>query len=150
MLAGATEITTTTEILAALNTVFDTIPKSLRGNSDLKILVDQSLFDLYDQALIESNFKHADYTQTNVQRFRGITIVPTNGVPVSTIVACVASASTSSNLWMGIDYVNDAEVLQVEKLQANSEEYFFKMLLKADTVIAKPSELVVHTTYVLA
>lgn len=150
IVAGTSEITNTTEILAALNSVFDSIPKSLRGSSDLKILLDWSLFDLYDQALIESNFKHADYTETNVQRFRGITVVPTNGVPTSTIVAAVASANTSSNLWMGIDYVNDAEVLQVEKLQANSEEYFFKMLLKADTVVGNPSELVIHTTYTLA
>jgi len=150
ILAGASDITTTTEVLAALNAVFDLIPKALRGNPNLKIILDWTLFDLYDQALIESNFKHADYTNTNVQRFRGITVVPTHGAPVSTIVAAVASADTSSNLWMGIDYVNDAEVLQVEKLQANSEEYFFKLLLKADTVVAKPSELVYHTPYALA
>jgi hypothetical protein len=149
ILAGNTEITNTTEILAAMNGVFNAIPKSLRGDSGLKILLDWELFDLYDQALIESNFKHADYTETNVQRFRGIKVVPTNGVPTSTIVAGVCTSGTDSNLWFGVDYVNDSEVLQVEKVQANSELYFMKMLLKADTVVAKPSELVYHTTYTL-
>jgi hypothetical protein len=148
--AGTSEITTTTEVLDALNGVFNKIPKALRGKADLKILMDVALFDLYDQALIDSNFKHADYTQTNIQRFRGIEIVPTNGFPTSTIVAGVCGRGLDSNLWMGIDYANDAEVLQVEKLQANSELYFFKMLLKADTVVAKPSELVFHTPYTVA
>ena len=148
--AGSTPLTTTTEVLAGLNDVFNLIPKSLRGKSGLKIILDWELFDLYDQALIESNFKHADYTETNIQRFRGIQIVPTNGAPAQTIVTAVANTGLDSNLWMGIDYVNDADVLQVEKLQANSELYFFKMLMKADTVVAKPSELVFHTTYLLA
>jgi len=149
ILSATDEITNTAEVLAALNGVFNKIPKALRGKGGLKILMDVALFDLYDQALIDSNFKHADYTQTNVQRFRGIEIVPTNGVPTSTIVAGVFDTSNSSNLWMGIDYVNDAEVVQVEKLQANSELYFFKMLMKADTCIATPSELVYHTPYTL-
>jgi len=150
ILAGNTEITNTTEILAALNAVFGDIPKSIRRKKDLKILMDVALFDLYDQALIESNFKHANYTNTNVERFRGIEIVPTNGMPVSTIVAAIAGTGADSNLWMGIDYVNDGEVLQIDKLQNNSEEYFFKMLLKADTTIAKPKELVFYTTYTLS
>lgn len=150
ILSDNTEITNTTEILAALNGVFNAIPKAIRRKKDLKIIMDVAMFDLYDQALIESNFKHANYTNTNVERFRGIEIVPTNGVPVSTIVAAVAGTGVDSNLWMGIDYVNDGEVLQIEKLQNNSEEYFFKMLLKADTTIAKPKELVFHTTYTLS
>lgn len=150
IISGTAEITDTSSVLSALNGVFNAIPKALRGSEDLKILMDVAMFDLYDQALIESNFKHADYTNTNVQRFRGIQIVPTNGMPASTIVAAVASTGMNSNLWMGVDYVNDAEVLQIEKLQANSELYFFKMLMKADTVVAKPSELVCHTPYTLS
>tara|TARA_R110002167_G_scaffold75804_3_gene211509 strand:- start:494 stop:1516 length:1023 start_codon:yes stop_codon:yes gene_type:complete len=149
ILSGSTEITNTTEILAALNGVFNAIPKSIRRKKDLKILLDLTLFDLYDQALIESNFKHANYTNTNVERFRGIEIVPTNGVPVSTIVAAIAGTGIDSNLWFGLDYQNDGEVLQIEKKEANSELYFFKMLMKGDTVVAKPKELVFHTTYTL-
>lgn len=149
ILAGATLIDDTTKILTALNEVFNAIPKSIRRKKDLKILMDLALFDLYDQALIESNFKHANYTNTNVERFRGIEIVPTNGMPVSTIVAAIAGTGIDSNLWFGIDYVNDGEVLQIEKTQNNSELYFFKMLLKGDTVVAKPAELVFYTTYTL-
>lgn len=150
LVAGTNEITTTTEVLDALNDVYNKIPKSIRGAKDLKIILDVALFDLYDQALIESQFKHADYTNTNVQRFRGIEIVPTNGFPTSTIVAGIAGRGLDSNLWLGVDFANDSEVLQVEKLQNNSELYFFKMLLKADTVVAKPSELVFHTPYTVA
>ena len=67
-----------------------------------------------------------------------------------TIVAARCSASRSSNLWMGVDYANDASVIQVEKLQANSELYFFKMLMKADTKVAKPSELTFHSGYTIS
>lgn len=149
ILSGSTELTTTTEIITALNDLYDAIPKSLFGSDKLRILMDWNMFMLYDKALTEADFKHAEWTGVNGKNFRGLKIVPLNGMPVSTIVACEATNGDDSNLWMGVDYQNDDNVIEIKRKQANSELYFFKMLMKADTVIAKPKELVYHTPYTL-
>ena len=52
-----------------------------------------------------------------------------------------------SNLWMGVDYANDTEVLKIDRLQSNSELFFFQMRMKMDVNIVRPGEIVVHTAY---
>ena len=59
----------------------------------------------------------------------------------------VFTTGVDSNLWMGVDYVNDENVLQVDKLQNNSELYFFKALLKMDVNIVRPSEITAHIPF---
>jgi hypothetical protein len=39
---------------------------------------------------------------------------------------------------------------KIDKLQANSELYFYKMVAKMGVGIAKPTEFVIYTTKVLA
>lgn len=50
---------------------------------------------------------------------------------------------------MGDDYANDTEVLKIDRLQANSELYFFQMKMKMDVNIVRPAEIVVWTAYKL-
>lgn len=149
LVAGTTALTTGAEVIAGLNAVFNKIPKALRGKSDLRIVMDYNVWDTYDQYLIELPNKNRDYSGTNAERFRGIKIEVINGMPSQTIVAGLFSSTLRSNFWVGVDYVEDQNTLLVEPLQANSELYFFKMLMKMDTQIAQPSEIVVHTPYVL-
>lgn len=52
-----------------------------------------------------------------------------------------------SNLWMGVDFANDTEILKVDRLQANSELFFMQMRMKMDVNIVRPAEIVVHTAY---
>jgi hypothetical protein len=150
ILAGNTAITSTATVIAALNATFTAIPKALRGRSDLRLVMDYNTWDLYDQYLIELPNKGRDYAGTNTDRFRGIKIEVVNGAPAGSIVAGIFASNMQSNFWVGVDYVEDANSLQVEQLQANSELYFFKMLMKMDTQFAMPSEIVLHTPYVLA
>ena len=44
---------------------------------------------------------------------------------------------------MAIDYSTDEESVKVERLQANSEMYFFQMRMKMDINLVRPGELVV-------
>lgn len=71
--------------------------------------------------------KYSDNTKVNEYRFKGKRIVPIVGIPEHTIVLGEFTTGMESNLWMGVDYANDAEVVKVERLQANSELYFFQM-----------------------
>ena len=77
----------------------------------------------------------------------GKRIVPIVGIPEHTIVLGEFTTGMESNLWMGVDYANDAEVVKVERLQANSELYFFQMRMKMDVNIVRPAEIVAWTAY---
>jgi hypothetical protein len=83
----------------------------------------------------------------NEYRFKAKRIVPIVGIPEHTIVLGEFTTGMESNLWMGVDYANDAEVVKVERLQANSELYFFQMRMKMDVNIVRPREIVCWTAY---
>lgn len=82
--------------------------------------------------------------------FRGKRIIPMVALPEDTIIIGQFTTGVDSNLWMGVDYANDENVLQIDKLQNNSELYFFKMLLKMDVNIVKPAEIVAHLPFTYA
>ena len=67
--------------------------------------------------------------------------------PESTIFFGKFSTDQDSCLWMAIDYSTDEESVKVERLQANSEMYFFQMRMKMDINLVRPGELVVWTPY---
>ena len=48
-----------------------------------------------------------------------------------------------SNLWVGTNSIAD-EGLQLARLQANSEKFFIKMLVKADVQIGWGAEVVLY------
>lgn len=47
------------------------------------------------------------------------------------------------NLFAAVNLQNDESVIQIDKISAASELYFFKLLMKADTNIAFGEEFVV-------
>lgn len=123
-----------------------TEPK-IRKKAGTIILMDYKSWDAYNQYLSEKTMKYNDNRTENEHRFQGKRIVPMTALPDDTIIMGCFTTGIDSNLWMGIDYANDEEVLQVEKLQANSEMYFFKMLLKMDVNIVRPSEITAHIPF---
>ena len=109
--------------------------------------MDWESWDLYDKYVTSKDFKYTDNTQVNQHKFKGKRIVPIVGIPESTIVLGNFSSGMDSNLWMGVDYANDTEVIKIDRLQANSELYFFQMRMKMDVNIVRPAEIVVWTPF---
>ena len=72
----------------------------------------------------------------NVERYKGIRIIPLANWPDGLIVATVCGMDYDTNLWAGVNLVDDMDVIQIDKLTNAGEKYFFKMLMKADTNIA--------------
>jgi hypothetical protein len=142
-LGGATAIGSA-NILSVFKSVRDNIPIALRGNPNLKIFTSVEDADIYDDVLTNREFKGENFTDTNPERFKGITIVPLAAWPKDVEVAAVASSSLDSNFWAGVSYVDDAEVIQIDKLSNPSELYFFKMLMKADTNIVFGEDIVLY------
>ncbi|MDR3046124.1 MAG: hypothetical protein LBU51_00735 [Bacteroidales bacterium] len=140
---------TSANILPALKSVKDAIPDYLRGNPNLKIFMSQEDADIYDDVLTAQPYKGENYTDSNPERYKGITIVPLAQWPKDVIVAAVASTDLSSNFWAGVSLVDDADTIQIDKLSNPSELYFFKMLMKADTNIVFGEDIVIYDARII-
>lgn len=136
----------TSSMLAKLKAVRAAVPKALRENPNLRILMSIDDFDKYDNELTEREYKNASETDLNKKRYKGITIETLNSWPDDLIVATICSPSADGNLFAGVNLQNDEEVIQIDKWMNSSELYFFKLLMKADTNIAFGEEFVVLDT----
>lgn len=125
-----------TTMIKKLKALKDKIPTTLRSNPGLRILMSIADFDQYDEELTQQPNKGANYTDMNVERYKGIRIVPLSNWPEGLIVATVCGMDYDTNLWAGVNLVDDMDVIQIDKLTNAGEKYFFKMLMKADTNIA--------------
>lgn len=123
-----------------------TEPK-IRKKAGLVILMDYKSWDAYNQYMAGKTVKYNDNRTENEHRFQGKRIIPMVALPNDTIIIGCFTTGVDSNLWMGVDYANDENVLQVDKLQNNSELYFFKALLKVDVNIVRPSEITAHLPF---
>lgn len=147
ILAGSTELTDGAAVEKAMYAMWKKCPKQIRKNSNLVYVMGWDAWDAYDQYLSDKQVKYSENTEVNKYRFKGKRIIPIVGVPEHTIVLGNFSTGMDSNLWVGVDYANDTEVLKIDRLQANSELYFFQMRMKMDVNIVRPGEIVVHTAY---
>lgn len=131
-----------TSMLKKLKAVKDSIPTTMRSNPGLRILMSVTDFDQYDEELTQQPNKGANYTDMNVERYKGIRIVPLSSWPEALIVATVCGMDYDTNLWAAVNLVDDMDVIQIDKVTNAGEKYFFKMLMKADTNIAWGEEVV--------
>ena len=123
-------------MIKKLKAVKDKIPTVMRANPGLRILMSIADFDKYDEELTQQPNKGANYTDMNVERYKGIRIVPMSNWPEGLVVATICGMDYDTNLWAGVNLVDDMDVIQIDKLTNAGEKYFFKMLMKADTNIA--------------
>lgn len=147
VVAGNTELTTGEQVESALYAMWLACPKNLRKSKDLKFVMGWDAWDMYDQYLTSKDVKYSENADINKYRFKGKKVVVINGVPEHTIFLGKFTSDINSCLWMGVDYATDQESVKVERLQANSELYFFQMRLKVDVNIVLPSEIIVWTAY---
>jgi hypothetical protein len=138
-IAATTTETVPTKVLTAL---FKAIPKTLRHNPALKILMSIEDFDDYDTELTQRTCKGVDYSTMSPERFKNIPMIPLTFWPKGLLVATPASVGRESNLWMAVNHVSDGATLKVDLVQNDGELYFFKLLAKVDTQIAQGEEVV--------
>lgn len=147
VVAGDTTLTIGEQVEQALYAMWLACPKNLRKSNALKFVMGWEAWDLYDQYLSSKDVKYSENADVNKYRFKGKKIVVINGIPEHTIFLGKFTTGMDSCLWMGVDYATDQESVKVERLQANSELYFFQMRMKVDVNIVLPSEIVVWTAY---
>ena len=115
-----------------LQATLDAVARAVLYNPGLKFFVSYKTAQLWESYQRTVLYKGVDMTAAGIMRFAGRTIVPLNGMPDDCIFLAIGKADASSNLWVGMNSTDD-NTLQLQRLQANSEMYFVKMLMKVDT-----------------
>ena len=128
--------TSKTTMLDKLKAVRKAIPKALRSNPNLRLVMSVDDFDKYDDELTERESKNASETDVNSKRYKGITIETLAAWPDDLIVATLCSPDADGNWFAAVNLQDDQDVIQIDKIANASELYFFKLLMKADTNIA--------------
>lgn len=122
------------------------LPEALRYDNNMKIFVSYNTYDLYINSQIQQTYKGIDVT-TNINvtptHFWGLEVVKIADYPADTFLFAKGMASTESALWVGINSIAD-EGLVLRQLQANSELWFVKMLMKADVNFMWDQEIVYY------
>lgn len=134
---------TVSNIQGELLRCYQAIPAALRYDVTMKFFVSYATWDLYAQSQINQTNKGVDTTQEGIARFKGRQIVKIADFPDDTVFVARGSATPESNLWMGVNSVDDASLIMMP-LQANSEKWFIKMLMKADVQIGWGAEVVLY------
>lgn len=122
---------------------YNMIPEALRYDTGMKYFVSYATFDLYAQSQINQTYKGIDVTKEGSDTFKGRKLVKIADFPDNTFVIAKGLPTMESNLWVGLNSIAD-EGLQLSRLQANSELFFIKMLMKADVQFGWGSELVYY------
>lgn len=116
----------------------------------LKFIISINTELLYAQALATGTaFKGTPYDFAGVPKWKGYEVVSLAGVPDNTIIFCKATPDVESNLYVGMNSTEDNN-LQLQRLQNNSELFFFKGLMKYDVQYAWSEQTFLYTTYVAA
>lgn len=135
-----------TTMLGKLNKIRRAIPKAMRQNKNLRIIMSVDDFDTYDDELKAREAKNTDETEVNRKRYSGIAIETVTAWPDDVIVATLCSPDADGNFFAAVNLQNDESVIQIDRYANASELYFFKLLMKADTNIAFGEEFVVMDT----
>lgn len=132
----------------ALNRCLKLVPKALLfryGKMGLKFQVSYNTKLVYDEFLTTTTvYKNNDTTETSISRYKGYELVPLAGMPDDTIVVALAKPDVDSNQWLGLNSTED-NMLQLQRLQNNSELFFVKGLFKIDAQIGFADQLVLYT-----
>ena len=148
VLAGDAAFTGGKDVEDALYAIWRKTPAHVRKSKKLKFVMGWDTWDIYDQYLTtQKDYKYVENPDVNRRTFKGKEIVVIDGIPESTIFFGKFSSDQDSCLWMAIDYSTDEESVKVERLQANSELYFFQMRMKMDINLVRPSEIIIWTPY---
>jgi hypothetical protein len=134
---------TAVNIVAKLLLGYNLLPDALKYDTSMKIFMNYATFNLFDQAQKDQLYKGVDFTQIANDKFYGRQVVKIADMPDNCFFYAKGSATMDSNLWVGMNSVQDAQ-LKLSPLQANSELWFIKMLCKADVQVGWNEETVLY------
>jgi hypothetical protein len=146
-------VLTSANIISKMEAAKALMPKALLANparyNRLKFVMSVEDGQKYEDALTNTSFKNNDTTEASIRKYKGYRIEVVAGLPEDTFYFCEATTDVNSNLHMPLTETIGMD-FNIDKLQANSDLYFYKGLVKMGVGIAKPNEFVIYTTKVAA
>lgn len=130
-------------ILTEMAETFALIPDTHKYDPNMKFFMNYKSYSFFEEAQIAQTYKGVDPTRAGVPTYRGLPVVKIADMPDNTMFVAKGMATPESNLWMGINSVDD-NTIQLQRLQPNSELYFIKLLMKADVQIGWNEETVLY------
>ena len=144
---------TSANIISKMEAAKAAMPKALLSKADrykrLKFILSVEDGQKYEDALTNTTYKNNDTTERGINRYKGYDVIVLAGLPENTFYFCEATSDVNSNIHMCVTAMDNLS-FNIDKLQANSELYFYKAVAKMGVGISKPSEFVIYTTKVLA
>lgn len=136
---------TSGNIESKIKAVYDATPVAVRRHPNYKIFVSDATSELYVDAVHAQTNKGNDFTQSAPLTYKGKNIVSLVGMPDNCIFATHSSAGRDTNLFLGVDWdQNVVDPLKIDRVAPNSELFFVKALMKADTQIAWGEQAVLY------
>jgi|SRR5215216_4318263 len=126
---------TTSNIIDKMNDVYLQSREATRMAPDWTLFMSPADWEKWGTAMRNLTHKGPDWTGDAPRTFRGKEIAVLTGIAENEMYGTPASGSRGSNFWMGTRGFKDFKAIQVEKLQANSDLWFFKLKMSADTYI---------------
>ena len=117
----------------AFRNTYKRLPAAVQKSPALKLICSHTTYLLLRDADQDQQFKGPNFPSADGgMSVYGAPVVGLSQMRDNTIIATYCDSSINSNLKMGVDNSTSTVVdtFQVEKLQANSEIYFIKQLLK--------------------
>jgi len=112
----------------------------------LKFFVSINTEQIYQTYITTSlTYKGVNTMDKGINTFKGYEIVPLAGLPDNTILFVEGLDDVSSNLYVGMNSTEDNN-LQLMRLQANSELFFLKGLMKFDVQYGFSQQVFLFTT----
>lgn len=149
---GSPATLTSGNIVAAMFSVMNSIPIALvdkKGADGVKFIMSKSTKRIYDNALTANTYKDTQTTDSTKEAFQGYEIKVLAGCSDNTIIAALALPNPDSAFWLGLNSTQDEQTVDLKQVQANSELWFVKMLMKADVQFAWSQQVVLYTTITL-
>lgn len=129
-------------IISKMNLARLALPKKYRSKARMAMSPED--YEKYDEAMTSLSVKGPDWTTMTKTVFKGMPIEVLTDWPENLIVCTVFGNDMTSNVWGGVNLVNDFDTIQIDKVTNAGERYFFKMLMKADTEIAWGEQVSVY------
>jgi hypothetical protein len=136
---------TAANILSKLQAVYAATPQAVLDSPNYKIAISSADHEFYGDALVALTNKSISPENGIPTVYRGKELVRLVGMPKDTIIAGNFSNDFQSNFRIGVSRGNNMETVQMEKLQANSELHFCKMLLKVGVQVGFTEEVVIYS-----
>jgi hypothetical protein len=144
---------TTANVIAKMEAAKNLLPIALLSSAErytrLKYVMSVVDAQKYEDALTTTTYKNNDTTERGLNRYKGYEVVVVAGLPENTFYFGWFDTSIESNLQLAVTDLDNL-TFEINRLQNNSTLYFYKAILKMGVGIAKPSEFVIHTTFVLS